>query len=272
MTNKTVYLDTFALVKISTDPALRAAIVKYIHANSYVLIVGIMNLMELYTWPKRWSQVSDFISSVPFCIAENPEKILALEVKHYPSQIELPVAFCSTEHSFSNVELREAIETNLKTKVALFEKEYRDQHKDILNGILSNRDKHPPDENGKYSTTGQWIFMQVNVLRFLFPNHKAFVDEYRVKSQPINIESFKSAYIQVLIIFLEYYVQKKRGKLSDIGDIYQLAIIPYVDLAVIDNERNNLFQRINQGNLFQKQLNTYNLAQFRKTLVNLETV
>ena len=109
--------------------------------------------------------------------------------------------------------------------------------------------------------------MQTNVLRFLFPIYVSFVEEQKASAQVINIESFKSAYIQALIIFLEYYVQKKGGKLSDIGDIYQLAIIPYVDLAVIDNERNDLFQRINQRNLFPEKLNTCNLAQFRKTIM-----
>lgn len=72
MSSRTIYLDTFALTKISADPALRTATVKFVHANSYILIVGIMNLMELYTWPRRWSEVADFISSAAFCIAENP--------------------------------------------------------------------------------------------------------------------------------------------------------------------------------------------------------
>lgn len=61
--------------------------------------------------------------------------------------------------------------------------------------------------------------MQTNVLKFLFPDHKAFVEEQVAKSQEIKIECFKSSYIQALTIFLEYYVQGKDGKLSDIGDI-----------------------------------------------------
>jgi hypothetical protein len=61
--------------------------------------------------------------------------------------------------------------------------------------------------------------------------------------------------------------KKKSGKSSDVGDIYQLAIIPYLHFAVIDNERNYLFQRINQGNLFPEKLNSCNLAQFRKTII-----
>lgn len=96
MSGKTLYLDTFALIKISADLSFMSAVVKHINTNSYVLIVGIMNLMEIYTWQKCWSEVSELISSVPFCIAQNPEKIMTLEIQNYPNKIDLPVAFCSS--------------------------------------------------------------------------------------------------------------------------------------------------------------------------------
>ena len=264
MTAKTIYLDTFALVKISTDPILMSASAEYIRANSYTLIIGIMNLMEIYGWRKRWPQVSEFISSVPFCIAENPEKITAREIENYPNKIDLPVAFCSSDYAFSQLELQNAIELNLEEKIASFEKKYRAQYKETLDSILSGRDDNLPDEHGKYSDQSRWVYMQINVLKFLFPDYKAFVDEKRAKSEFIQIECIKSAYLQALIIFQEYYVQRKAGKLSDIGDIYQLAIIPYIDLAVIDNERNDLVQRINRNGLFPAKLNACNLSQFKK--------
>ena len=267
MSDKIIYLDTFALTAIATDSSLMSSVIKYIRDNSYVLIVGIMNLMELYTWPKRWSEVSEFISSVPFCIAQNPENILELEIQNYPSEIELPTNFCSSEHSFSQVELKGAIEINLKHKISAFEGNYRKQYEGILNSILGDRKNYPPDENGRYSAAGKLIFMQINVLKFLFPRHNAFVAEQKAKSSLIKIECFKSAYIQALIIFLEYYVQKKQGKPSDIGDIYQQAIIPYVDLAIIDNERNDLFQRINRDEPFPGKLNTWTLSQFKKAVI-----
>jgi hypothetical protein len=266
MSSKTIYLDTFALINISADRSLMSAVKEYIDTTSYILIVGIMNLIEIYSWPKRWSAVSEFVSSVPFCIAQNPEKILPLEIQNYPNRIDLPVAFCSLEHSFSQVELKDAIEINLKEKIASFGRNYRSQHKSILKSILKERVDYAPDENGKYSTIKKWIFMQTNVLKFLFPDHTIFVEEHKSKSQEIKIECIKSAYIQVLIIFLEYYVQRKEGKPSDIGDIYQLAIVPYVDLAVVDNERNDLFQRINRDGLFTEKLNTCNFSQFKKAI------
>ena len=80
MTQKTIYLDSFALVKVSANPAFANTVINYINANNYTLIIGVMNLMEIYTWPKRWADVSEFIASVPFCIAQNPEQIAAHDI------------------------------------------------------------------------------------------------------------------------------------------------------------------------------------------------
>jgi hypothetical protein len=197
---------------------------------------------------------------------------LRYEIQYYPNEIELPTSFCSSEHSFSQVELKAAIELNLKQKTAMFEGNYRKQYEGILNSILDDKQNFPPDENGRYSAASKLIFMQINVLKFLFPTYNDFVAEQKAKSPLIRIECFKSAYIQSLIIFLEYYVQKKQGKPSDIGDIYQQAIIPYVDLAIIDlaiidNERNDLFQRINRDEPFRGKLNTWTLSRFKKAVI-----
>lgn len=266
MTQKTIYLDSFALARVSANPSFANAVMNYINANNYALIIGIMNLMEIHTWPKRWADASEFIASVPFCIAQNSEQIAAHEVRSYPYQIALPIGFCSAEYSYSKAELKEALEINLKEKIASFEKGYRNQQRSILDSILNNRSSFLPEENGKYSTIQRLIFLQINVLRFLYPDHKDFLEAQLAKSHEIKVECFKSVYIQALAIFLEYYVQKKDGKPSDIGDLYQLAIIPYADLAIIDNERNDLLQRVNRDNLFPTRLSTCNIAQFKKVI------
>jgi hypothetical protein len=230
---KAVYLDSFALVRASADARFAQAVIEHISTNDYTLIIGTMNMMEVYAWPKRWSEVSDFITSVPFCIAQDPERITAHEVKSYPSQIALPVAFCSSEHAFSRAELKEAIKTNLEHRIASFEKTYRSQYREILESILDNRSSFAPEEHGKYSAFQRWLFLQSNVLKLLYSDHGGFLEAEPAEGRDIDIECFKSVYIQALAIFLEYCVEKKDGKASDIGDIYQLAIVPYVDLAVL---------------------------------------
>jgi len=110
--------------------------------------------------------------------------------------------------------------------------------------------------------------MQSSVLSMLFPDYQDFLNRALAaaieegRKDGINIERFKSVYIQALAIFVEYYVQKKAGKLSDMGDILQLSLVPYVDLAVLDNERSNLIQRFNREGLFPSHLRACSLSDF----------
>jgi hypothetical protein len=222
-----------------------------------------MNLIEIYRWKKRWAEVADFVSSVPFCIAQNSEEITDNEVRNYPNEVALPTGFCSSNHTYSKTEMKEAIEINLSGKISLFDKRYRREQQGVLETIQKNRSIFPPGENGKYSSHQRWLFLQANVLKLLLPTYRNFLDEQVSKSQEVRIECFKSIYIQILAIFLEYYVQGKDGKLSDVGDLYQLSYIPYTGLAIVDNERSDLIRRMNATNLFPQELPACNLAQFR---------
>ena len=266
MERKLIFLDSFALLRIAEDPRLAALATKYIASNQYVLVIGVMNLVEIYKWKAYWSKVSDFVASVAFCVAQNPEKLAAAEVQNYPNPIALPVGFCSLDFSYSKGELIEAIEINLAGKITAFERDYRNQYKSILQEILSKRSNFLPERDGKYSQSQQWLFLRVSVFSALYPEHKKFLEGEVSNSREVKIECFKSVLIQVVAIFLEYYVQKKQGKPSDIGDFFQLSILPYVDLAVVDNERKDLIRRINRQQLLPTDLSAVSLADFKKMI------
>jgi len=266
MSNKLLFLDSFVFIRMAEDTNLATAVKSYIISNEYTLIIGVMNLIEVYKWQKYWAQVCDFVASVPFCVAQNSEQISETEVSKYPDKIDLPTAFCSSDYSFSKTELEDAIEVNLRNKISSFEKHYRINYRAVWESILNNRNSFPPDENGQYSPAQRWLFLQTNVLKWLYPYHRDFLKQNVSASKEIKIECFKSVYIQMLAIFLEYYVQRKDGKPSDLGDFSQLSVLPYVAFAVFDNERYDLIQRINRQNLFPETLPGCNLAQFRKVI------
>src|SRR5689334_170037 len=121
MTNKTIFLDSFTFIRLAEDPEFSSATKDFILSGKYTLIIGVMNLIEIYKWKKYWSQVSEFIASVPFCIAQNPDRIADAEVESYPDKISLPTGFCSSDFSYSKAELINAIEVNLVQKIAAFE-------------------------------------------------------------------------------------------------------------------------------------------------------
>jgi hypothetical protein len=256
----TLFLDTLALVRIAANPIHSAQVTSHINEQGKLLIVSVWNLIELYQHQRRWTEVIQFITSVPFCLAQNPEQILDSEVQSYPVKAILPTGFCSYEHEFSAGDLAQAIETNLQDKISRYDTSYRREYMSVLDAMITNRATFPPEANGKYSTFQRQLFLQTNVLRRLLSAHRDFVEAHQ--SEEIHIAHFRSVYIQMLILFLEYYVQGKLGKPSDVADFQQICYIPYVNLAVLDKERASVVQRINRLKAFPEPLVAFNLAQF----------
>ncbi len=261
---KTIFLDSFVLIELAKHPIWTENVREFIERNSYVLAVGVMHLIEIYKWKRYWSEIANFISSVPFVISEKPEHITKAEVEHYPNEISLPLTFDSSKHSYSKPELKEAIEINLKGKIAGFEQNYRKEYRNIWQSILDNKKKYLPDDGKSYSAVEMKVFFRINVLTWLFTGgHQNSLKREINPTQEVNIECFKSIYLPFLAIFVEYYINKKIGKPSDVGDFYQLGIIPYVSISVLDNERHNLIQRINRQGLFSQHLTVHNISEFK---------
>lgn len=191
----------------------------------------------------------------------------------YPNGLaSLPVGFFSSDHSFSADELEDALSLHLRGEIAELARRFRNSTDETLRTILNKRESFLPEKSGKYSSIERQMFMHSSVLSMLFPEHRYFlghalaVAKAEGRNEGINLEIFKSVYIQVLAVFIEFYVQKKVGKLSDMGDILQLSLVPYVDLAVLDNERNHLIQRFNREKLFSGHLRACSLFDFMTML------
>ncbi len=270
MKKRFLYLDTFALVRVSSDAAFAESTKAYIAKEGFLLTVSAMNFIELVSWPKRWAEVVSFVASVPFCIALNPDEIAAKEVACYPNELaSLPVGFFSSDYSYSAEVLNNALALNLEGKVVEFAREYRDNYRAALQVVVKKRESFLPEKSGKYSPSELQMFMHSSVLSMLFPVHRDFLAralseaQAEGQSEGINVARFKAAYIQALAIFVEYYVQKKEGKPSDMGDILQLGIIPYVEMSVLDHERCDLIHRFNRDQLFPGLLQAHNLPTFK---------
>ena len=120
----------------------------------------------------------------------------------------------------------------------------------------------PAEENGRYSRAQREAFLQIGVLQALPPEFLGKWLALLDRGEPIDIVRFKSVYLQQLAIWLEYYVQKKSGRPSGIGDFIQLGYLPYLDEAVLYRERVNLVGRMNRLKVFENALKAKTLAEF----------
>ncbi|HVO43829.1 MAG TPA: hypothetical protein VMT34_14460, partial [Aggregatilineales bacterium] len=226
-------------------------------------IVSTLNLIEIYPVRNSWTPVADFISSLPFCIAQTTDRILAVEMANYPNEVELPVSFRSWDYEWTpEIQPKHGLEANMQGKIAGFAREWQREEVESWQALIDNKRTFPPEQNGKYSDSQRWLFLQKNVLMFALMENRRLVNKWLDAGNEIKIERFKSYYIITLAVFLEYYVQGKVGKASDVGDFYHLSYAPYVDLGVFDNERNDLLRKISRMATPLGKMRSYNLKQF----------
>ena len=262
---KTIFLDTSILLEIAKSPGLVGNVCKFIDGNDYTLVIGIMNLIEIQKWKRYWHGVTSFISSVPFVISKNSEYITKAEVEHYPNEASLPIALASSDFPYSREQTIQAFEINLNGKIAGFERNYRNQYRTIWQSFIDNRQTFLPENGKSYTNAEVKTFFLITVMQWLYlDGYQHFLQREASAGRVINLECFKSIYLPLLGIFVEYFINKKNGKPSDVGDFYQLSIIPYVSLAVLDNERNSLIQNINKRKLFAQRFETYNHEDFQR--------
>lgn len=197
---------------------------------------------------------------MPFCIVETIDKVTEREVLNYPEPTTLATKYCSVDSGASREELKQGILTNLAGKVAGFDRNYRAAAPAIDQQLQQDRQEFLLPERGThYSDAQRDTFLQIGVLQSLPPQH---VGKLITPGEAIDITRFPSVYVQQLAIFLEYYEQSKPGKVSDIGDFTFLGYLPYVDEAVLDNERAHIVRRINHMGGLGQQLPALALKQF----------
>jgi|AGTN01.3.fsa_nt_gi hypothetical protein len=257
---KTLYLDSFVYAHIAKDPALAQNVRETILSDGFTLVVSTINLIEFLPHIKRLDAVTEFIASVPFAIAYNVDQLVDEEVRSYPTLMRMPLGFVSSETAFTNEELGNAIQENLVGKIQGFRDGYLKKAEETFEELLRKRD------SGKAAFTNSDeinLFLMTNVLAMLLGSHPRFANEH--VGNGLNIEHFKVYSIQVLILFEDYYQQKKQGQPSDIGDILQIGYAPYVDLAVFDKAKIDTLRRLAKRNVLPA-MTCQNLSEFRRAV------
>lgn len=253
-----IYLDSFVYSHIAKDKSFAENVRRFITQEDFTLVCSGINFIEIYPNKKRWIDICEFIGSVSFAIAANPDEIAAQEVRSYPASVNLPVWFVSKDTEFTKAELSEAIQTNLESKIKSFQKRFQRESEKAFKELIKKRDSGTtaftkPDELK--------LYLMTSVLSMLYPEHKGFLKKQISSGEAVEVEQFRTFHTQALAVFVDYYEQKKKGKPSDAADYLQLGYAPYVDLAVFDNERTDTVRRINKKEVSQP-LNCVSLGEF----------
>jgi hypothetical protein len=99
------------------------------------------------------------------------------------------------------------------------------------------KDNFPTSKTGKYTLHEADQFAWAMVIQWLASTHNDFLATFREDIESFHPEVFLSIQLLAHVIFHKYYVgQREPASLSDFGDLFHLACIPYCELAVVERD------------------------------------
>ena len=257
---KYILLDTFALAKIAIDSNLSCKVKEYIAKNDLILVLDLLILHEIYQHQNSWADIIDFLADNKFIFAKNIDKLQDDEVINYPNEITLPCAMHSDNLGTDKIAISKALLLYLSTVHPTTAVELNHTSRSVMTDNIKEKANYPPDENGKYSSLSTWIFIISNAMREIMLRYPAFCKKNDLKKLRWNL--LKSRNIVSALVFFEYYIQNKTGKNSDNGDFWHLSYLPYIQYAVLDNERYALVNRIRSDHRFRSISKDYSMDLF----------
>jgi hypothetical protein len=102
-----------------------------------------------------------------------------------------------------------------------------------------------PSNSGQYTRQQATEFAAVIVMQWLAQTHRQFLRAFENRAQDLHTEVFLSVRLLALVNFYKYHLGRRDpAKLSDFGDEFHLAYIPYCQLAIMERDLCDVLNQI----------------------------
>ncbi|MFN8550431.1 MAG: hypothetical protein U0103_02985 [Candidatus Obscuribacterales bacterium] len=239
----------------------------FISENNYTVLLHMMNLVETHRAFRKYPAICKFLSNVPFVIAATTDKVTEAEIAAYPNLIQLPITFSSVESGMSSEVLAYVLndEEHVISKLRQYDLNFRSNAERIRASI---EDSAQAAAKSKDKLKSHFLLDLLVRLVTNYPACRAKLKQLIDDENLLDFSIFRSNYLQSTAIYVEFVKQKKRVKINDLGDVFQLAYVPYADLSVLDKERADMFRHIHGLGEISENYNVLNMKEFR-ALINV---
>lgn len=270
--SKYIFLDNWALSDF-TKPDRQPYLSKYLEKNQFTVIIDSLSLTELYNpgWKNaqvadRTARATDFLSRHPVIIVD-PVKLFRAEIENYPSPvqnlpIELDLEILPVKHRKQTLTLflqGDPLSTNQGKDIKVWSQNYEKLKSDWLKDIDNIIDKASDSGLLTRDKAGKFTQLEIEKEKFLLTldrRHFAHFDAVERDNLGTKIvELFISEIAKLPAIrftslcFWYAYIQIDKTHPisrapSDIGDFFQMSMIPYCTGFTTDNKMQWISSRI----------------------------
>lgn len=270
---KYIFIDNWVLGSLA-DSGFSEALTEYLKINDYIILLTPLSFVELYNpgWMHqksgdRTQRAAKFLAGQP-CVVVDPADVWAAEVENKLEPVsELPVKLDLRE--LDNKWREESILRFLRADELYLQqgndiRAWSENHKKAKETWLGTVNKIIDEacEAGnlcRHKKTGELMQLQKYKELFLFSmdfRHTSqeqidkILDFKEMKMRAGELNCLSSVRLGSLIFWYLYVDVDKANKIkhqsSDIGDLYQLSLLPYCDVFTVDKSMMRLLERIKE--------------------------
>lgn len=267
-----IFLDNWVLSDF-TDEDWKDQLSQFIHRNNFTILINGLSATEIYNpgWKdagesERTIRIANFLSQHP-CVIVNPQNVFRAEFENYPEKlacapVELSLdALASSHREPALLNIFRAEKMLLESGVDI--RKWAEHYSILKSTWLKDAEAIIENacEKGTLKRNNRGEFIDLNASKEEFLNtldRRIFslfsseerealgtkiVDLFMGATKELPAVRFSSLCFWCAYIENDKSFQMKRNG-SDIGDFYQMSLIPYCSVFTVDNTMNRLLGRV----------------------------
>ena len=167
--------------------------------------------------------------------------LLQEEVQAYPNYRKQTLMLYPLNHLTGTKFIEECLSSTKLAEARRIQLTFAERQKDRHEKLKGN---FPPARSGKYTKEQAPEFVWMHLCQMLTAQHPNFMKQFQDNITAFKPEVFLSGQIFPYVLFYKYYLGGRTPKLSDFGDLFHLACIPYCDIVVLEKDLCEILRQI----------------------------
>jgi len=195
-------------------------------------------VVELSSAKRLHWGLKELLGNLRSVLTKPPDVILEEEVKSYPNRRtnNLTLVHLNTVKGM-NIVSQLLSSTKARERQLLDAKQMKSQ----LDIVKAN---YPKTKIGKYCREQAEGFTWRITFQWLAQTHSSFVKELMDRESEFKAEVFRSIQLFAFYLFYKHYMQEREVRLTDFGDLFHMATIPYCKLVIVEKDMCNILNQI----------------------------
>ncbi len=262
------YFDTNIISHLAKNRNLWQAMLDYMDKNNIMMGISGAQLVELSDATKIHDEICCLIYNLPSVLLKEIDIVINEEVYAYPhNRKDSLISYLQTDLLMIERHKKKLLEF-------LSSRRLQDSRKIQLNDASQMKRRHnylrlnyKPSDSGNYTRSQTDDFAWKIVVQCLSRTHNAFLGEFANDVESFNFKVFKSLRTIAYVIYYKYYLGKRTPiKISDFGDLFHLAYIPYCELVIMEKDLCNILNQIKKHQNIFRSTSINDIKYFEKLL------